>query len=817
MRRRADRRHLSWCVALVLVGCLLCASQALAVPKHGGGKSAEAQGKGKKQGKKPKEEKSPEQSPTEVGNEVVPPSQGESGSVKQDLSSEGQVDAMAGLGVRNPACDDLGEIKDHDTRVSCESSGTPENYYPSGNYGLDLYVDTGVTHPIGDATWLMTQGLNLVWGGLRFVLNLVLSLLGFAFSLNPFAEGRTMSQITTTIGRVYSRITDPWLSTLVVVGGIWFAYKGLIQRQMAAGVGGTLAAIAMLVVGLWVVHQPRESVGRLAHLSDQVALGVISAPRTGSVSRPAGSYAEAMSGAWTRLVEVPFAGLDFSDVRWALGKPPPEAVEKADEKFCDDIGALTILATLASLGSDEAKEACIAIARKRYGKPRRVIDLYLRSSPNSPSREAMWDYFNGEEKYKAKVAAQGGDGVLTRGSMLLIFTVGLLGAILLLAWLALRLFTQAAIAFVLLLVAPFALFFPFIGDSGRRAFKTWGLTLLGAIVAKVIYAAFLSVVFLGISILGRIGSPATGFLLASAFTWAVFLKRTELVSWVSIGEAERNASGGMRMGNLAAFTLARRMAGSPGRSAGGLRHRVGQWRRTRRGEGFEATRATARDQLQEKARALADHSYEDARQTVSEFEAKKGSTGGSGGKREGHSSSGTPHEGHGSSGEAGAGAGGGSSSFEPSEAEVEEYGKAKALVSHVDRNKEKLGQRWSDRDLKRFGKEDRELLEGSKDPAQHAHRIGMGRKEFEELDTPEREAAQERIEAARVRDRQRVNVADEVPGRVVHRFAQWEEKLDQRGESHGAALRKEHLRSLRRDRRARQHLPPPRRNLSRGG
>ena len=68
-----------------------------------------------------------------------------------------------------------------------------------------------------------------------------------------------MSQISAALGRLYERITDPWLSTLIVCGGIWFAYKSLIKREVAAGVGGTLAAVAMLVVGLWVVHQPRES------------------------------------------------------------------------------------------------------------------------------------------------------------------------------------------------------------------------------------------------------------------------------------------------------------------------------------------------------------------------------------------------------------------------------------------------------------------------------------------------------------------------------------------------------------------------------
>ena len=93
-----------------------------------------------------------------------------------------------------------------------------------------------------------------------------------------------------------------------------------------------------------------------------------------------------MSETWSRLVEVPFAGLDFSDVKWALGPPPAEAVQKANESFCDDFGALALLAVLSHLGSDQAKEACAGFAAKRYGRPKRVIDLYLRSSPGSPRR-----------------------------------------------------------------------------------------------------------------------------------------------------------------------------------------------------------------------------------------------------------------------------------------------------------------------------------------------------------------------------------------------------------------------------------------------
>ena len=253
--------------------------------------------------------------------QLTSPGQLDAGTAAKDLGASGQVDPLSGLGIRNPVCDRLGQIRDRQTRLACEANGTPESEYPASNYGFDIFITTGVTHPVGDITYGFATVLNGIWLGLLFVLKLVLSLLGLAFGLNPFARGQTMSQISTALGRMYAGITDPWLSTLVVCGGIWFAHKGLLRREVAAGVGGTLAGIAMLVVGLWVVHQPAATVGQLAGLSDDVALGVISAPQSGSVSRPTGSYAEAMSATWARLVEVPFAGLDFSDVRWALGRP----------------------------------------------------------------------------------------------------------------------------------------------------------------------------------------------------------------------------------------------------------------------------------------------------------------------------------------------------------------------------------------------------------------------------------------------------------------------------------------------------------------
>jgi hypothetical protein len=758
-------------------------------------------------------------------------------SLASELGSSGQVDPITGLGIRNPVCDDPSQIPDSATRTSCEVSGTPETTYPTSDYGFDVFIPTGVTHPIGDFTAGFVTILNGIWLGLLFVLKLTLTLLGLAFGLNPFADGPTMARISAAVSNVYATVTDPWLSALVVCAGIAMAWRGLISRDVTGSVAGTIAAVAMIVCGLWVVHAPRETVGRLASFSNEAALTVIAAPQSGSPSDPTGSYAEAMSHVWSRLVEVPFAGLDFSDVNWALGPPPEDAVKKANEAFCEDNSSLTALADLQHIGL-KTEEQCAAFAEKRFGEPRRVIDLYLRSSPGSAARAALWNYFDKEEgdKYKPKVAAQGGDGVITRLSMLALFAIGLLGALLLLAWLAVRLLTQATIAFVLILMLPFALFFPLLGDWGRGSFRRFGLALIGAVLAKVIYAAFLSVALLGIVVLGSVdgaGGSATGFLLSAAFSWAVFLKRGDLIGWISVGETERR--GGIGLGGLAGFYLGRRAARAPVRAARSATVGAAHHARERGRLSTEATRRTARSSLDDSARALAEIRLGEARQTVAAYEAIRPPQSGAGpdraareprvGKaaqapadpgprrpedppRRRRPSAPEPRPAAGKNGEQAA-------APDQPPPSAERYRAAKELVARADGAEEHGGERFGRRDLQDFAREDRALLRNSTDPADHAHRIGLGRSRFEELRGPERERAEARIEKARHRDARRAEIAQEPAGHpVAERPRLALERVRQVGDGL-APRRREHLRALRRERRSRD-LPAPRRNLSRG-
>jgi hypothetical protein len=753
---------------------------------------------------------------------LEPPSGSTETSLAKELGSSGSIDPLSGLGIRNPVCDEPAEIRSRETRTSCEVTGTPETTYPTSDYGFDVFIPTGVTHPIGDFTAGFVTILNGIWLGLLFVLKLVLTLLGLAFGLNPFSDGPTMARISAAVSQIYATVTEPWLSALVVCAGIALAWRGLISRNVAGSVAGTIAAVAMLVLGIWVVHAPRESVGRLASLSNQLALSVIAAPQSGSLADPTGSYAEAMSHVWSRLVEVPFAGLDFSDVNWALGPPPEEAVKKADEAFCEDNGSLTLLAQLSHLGISTAKDECAHFAEARYGKPKRVIDLYLRSSPGSSARAALWNYFDNDDQYKPKVAAQGGDGVITRLSMLALFAIGLLGALLLLAWLAIRLLTQAAIAFVLLLALPFALFFPLLGDWGRRAFRRFGLALVGAVLAKVIYAAFLSVVLLGIVTLGSVdgaGGSATGFLLSAAFSWAVFLKRGELIGWISVGEHERLA--GLGVGGVAGFAIGRRAARSPTRAVTKGAAVASRRSRERSRLVAETTRRTARDSLAESARALGDAHLSEARETVAAHERSRAGDGEDRKTRSGaQATTVSTRQGERTRG----------GSTRPEEGDkragphdrasappIERYRAAKELIARAERGEQRGGERWTRRDLAGFAREDRALLRDSTDPADHSHRIGMERSRFEQFQGPDRERAAEQIEKARRRDARRLEVTADgepdvrPPGRRP-KLALERVRQVATGE---APRRREHLRELRRERRSRDQLAP-RRNLSRG-
>ncbi|MGE4123469.1 MAG: hypothetical protein AB7F97_18515, partial [Solirubrobacterales bacterium] len=251
-----------------------------------------------------------------------------------------------------------------------------------------------------------------------------------------------------------------------------------------------------------------------------------------------------------------------------------------------------------------------------------------------------------------------------------------------------------------------------------------------------------------------------------------------------------------------------RGAGSAARGAGGAARGGAGWIGARNAERGELTTQTARESLGLATRALAERRLGEARQTVAAFESRSAHNrpgeqiGPQGARR--HLTAVPP------GGRAGAPA-----TPAPTEAERRQYEAAKHLLDRSALAKEETGERFSTADLSRFAAQDRKLLRGSREPADHAHRIGLDRRQFEQLRGAERERAIQGIEKARARDERRLEVASREPGRVRGRARRLAEGIEQRREE-SPAERRERLARLRRQRR----LAPDashRRNLSRGG
>src|SRR5262249_26692727 len=129
--RRRERRLIAILAVAIAIGAL--APSALSAPRSGGqGTPA------KEKAKSPKGSQA--QTQTQPPPQLTEPEEVSASTLAKALGGSGQVDPVAGLGIRNPVCDQLGQIRSRTTRLSCEANGSPESDYPTSNYGFDTFI-----------------------------------------------------------------------------------------------------------------------------------------------------------------------------------------------------------------------------------------------------------------------------------------------------------------------------------------------------------------------------------------------------------------------------------------------------------------------------------------------------------------------------------------------------------------------------------------------------------------------------------------------------------------------------------------------------
>ena len=461
---------------------------------------------------------------------------------------KGNPDPFRELGAGSPLCRER-RLRE---RPSCRIAGSAAHTFPISNYGLDIQIEPRIDKVEANLLTALQSVAALVWLGLVYALKGVLLLLEWAFSLDLLNQA--MSSAARAIDRLHDTVLGrPWFMAALALTGLWGIWRGLVQMQTIRTLVGLAATVALMVAALWLINDPRGTVGYGSRLANDASIGVLSAATSGRGDDPQGGLARAQTRLFDQLVVRPWCALQFGSVRWCLarrgGKPSQAELWLAFPAEGKERKALYELTKKEGTGSgggglgDALKGAVkgmqtlgpaglglgLGQALLGGGDDDKTAKAFRDAVPVAPERVRMQE--------------QG--GTFTRIALLTLVAIGLLGAICLLLYLAIKLVLAGLLALILILLSPAMLLAPAFGEAGRDAFLGWAKRLGGAIAAKLIFALLLAVVVVSATSLAALPIGWFGaWLIQAAFWWGILIKRHELLGFLSVGaQGERQGQG----------------------------------------------------------------------------------------------------------------------------------------------------------------------------------------------------------------------------------------------------------------------------------
>ncbi|MEN3282349.1 MAG: hypothetical protein V7607_3489 [Solirubrobacteraceae bacterium] len=484
-------------------------------------------------------------------------------------------------------------------RRNCQTAGTASASAPIGHYGFDVHIDTGALGLSSRTLQAALQTLLLtpLWTLLVWLTHAALSLLEWSFAID-LLDPATMGSVARSLQATRATVTEPWLVVLLALAAIALLYYGIVRRRVADSIGAVAAMTAMIIAGLWIIANPAGTIGEVNRAINQTGLGAVAVVSSGNVESGNGAFGDGLRAVFATAIEGPWCYMEFGDVDWCRNPRRLDASladtarglrrELIDDARCD-AGSADCSA------ADESRRQATLLADARTNG-----ELFLAFPTNSAHRNAINDVDslfralcnNDEDNHcrgEGAPAAQWRteSGTWARAGGLMLITVGSIGMLALIVFIALRLLGAAILTVVYLLLAPVAVLAPTVGESGRAAFRGWAVRLIGALLAKLIYALFLGVVLLTLSIFNGMSSLGwwTQWLLIAAFWWIVFTHRHEVLAYARLGHTDTGERGLRLVGGLLA---ARQIARTASDAATPARRVTARAART----GARAARAT---------------------------------------------------------------------------------------------------------------------------------------------------------------------------------------------------------------------------------
>lgn len=483
-------------------------------------------------------------------------------------SAPGEADPLVSNGLGSPLCEGVlgGAELSARSRGDCQTSGFVAAPAPTGDYGIDVHIDTGVLGLSSGGLLSAVQDLFVtpLWMALVWAVHALVVLLEWCFTID-LLDSASLGRLGAGLRQMQAAFTAPWLVVSLAVASVLALYNGLIRRRVAQTLGEAVLVLAMMAGGTWVIVDPVGTVGALGGWANQAGLGTLAVTTGGTPAGSGRALADGMGMVFAAAIEVPWCYLEFGDVGWCRNSARLDPRLRA-------AGLKIAAAELASAGCKPDPAALLPCAAPGSGQARALQDsaellrdaesngaVFLALPANGPARNSI-----NEEGSLLRVLCQSSEATRCRGPTaaqaefrtnggtwarvggLLLIVAGVLGMLLLLGFIAVRLLAAALFSLLYLLLAPAAVLAPAFGEGGRAVFRKWAAQLLGAVVSKLLFSFLLGVVLAIVALLDGLEALGwwTQWLLMSAFWWGAYARRHQALSiaGVALGRDEARRS-----------------------------------------------------------------------------------------------------------------------------------------------------------------------------------------------------------------------------------------------------------------------------------
>ncbi|MCW3020269.1 MAG: hypothetical protein JWN10_2577, partial [Solirubrobacterales bacterium] len=476
-----------------------------------------------------------------------------------------EADPLVSNGLGSPTCKGpLARELAQSSRRNCQTSGFVAAAAPTGSYGLDVHIDTGVLGISSGGLLSTVQDLVVtpLWMALVWAVHALVVMLEWCFTID-LLDSAAGAGVGGGLRRMQAAFTQPWLALALAIASVLSLYHGLIRRRVAQTLGEAFVMVAMMAGGLWIIADPTATVGALGSWANQASLGTLAVAATGTPSGPGQALGGSLATVFTATIEVPWCYLEFGDVGWCREPSRMDPDLRA--------AALRIAAQEAADLACQPNDAVIATCARVHGADAQALEhsaellrdaqtngaLFLALPANGVARNSINEQgsllrtlcqSSEATNCRGPTAAQAefrtNSGTWPRVGGLLLITGGLLGMLLLFGFVALRLFAAGLFSLLYLLMAPAMVLAPAFGEAGRTLFRRWAVQLLGAVVSKLVFSFLLGVILAVLAVVSNLEALGwwTQWLLMSAFWWGAYLRRHQLFGTAAAGLADAGAA-----------------------------------------------------------------------------------------------------------------------------------------------------------------------------------------------------------------------------------------------------------------------------------